>query len=261
MNQWSKVTLKLVRKENYLDRLVEVYPHEEGERDVDEDVLKAIRSSFESKNKNALLNQLLDLNKFPYKESYVAFLRRDRDAIKRNPKTVKRICDHLYKMGVERVIEGAITPKEANTRRGPAFATWTRKEFAWVDIEKFESSKQGIVILDASEQEAMEFCNKEMGVGIAKRPDLVAKAGSKYVIGEAKFLSSTGGNQDRAFEDGMKLANNSSGNAYKVFVLDGFHWIDTGSDAHQQIVHSAAPILSALLLKDFLKNLSRRRTG
>lgn len=43
-------------------------------------------------------------------------------------------------------------------------------------------------------------------------------------------------------------------------LLDGFHWIDAGSDAHQQIIHSSAPIFSALLLKDFLKNLSHRRT-
>lgn len=63
-----------------------------------------------------------------------------------------------------------------------------------------------------------------------------------------------------AFEDGMKLANNSSGNAYTVFVLDGFHWIDAGSDANQQIVHSTASVFSALLLKDFLKNFSPRRT-
>ena len=48
-----------------------------------------------------------------------------------------------------------------------------------------------------------------MGVGISKRPDLVAKSNSSYVIGEAKFLSQLGGSQDRGFDDGMALAKKS----------------------------------------------------
>ena len=59
MNPWSSHTLKLVTSKNYLDRLQEIYPHEEGERDVDESILKDIKKLFEKKDDINLLNKLL----------------------------------------------------------------------------------------------------------------------------------------------------------------------------------------------------------
>jgi len=252
MNEWAIRTLDLVNNQDYLDRLQEVYPHEEGERDVDPDVLDAIKTSFEDGDDETLLDQLLDLEKFPYKDSYIAFLRTDRSAIHRNPETVQRITARLYDMGIEGLIAGITQPKEANTRRGNQFRNWAKDNFDWVSRLEFQASRSGIVMLDASEQEARNFCNTVMGVGISKRPDIVAKAGRNYVVGEAKFLSSTGGNQGRAFDDGMNLATNSSGNAYKIFVLDGIHWIQTGSDQYHRIEYGTAAVFSALLLQDFL---------
>ena len=107
-------------------------------------------------------------------------------------------------------------------------------------------------MLMASELEAKKFCNNEMGVGIAKRPDMVAKSGRRYVIGEAKFLSDAGGNQGRAFDDGMNLATNSQGSAFKVFLLDGVHWICAGSAEFKRIEHGTAAVFSALLLEEYL---------
>ena len=117
MNEWAERTLQLVTEQNYLDKLQKVYPHEEGERDVKQTLLDSIRQSFEMKDERTLLDQLLSLERFPYKDSYVSFLRKDRTSVERNPETVKRICDRLYVMGVENVISGAMQPKEANTRR------------------------------------------------------------------------------------------------------------------------------------------------
>ncbi len=252
MNEWAEKTLRLVAGLNYLDRLQEIYPHEDAERNVSQEVLNSIRQSLEERQEKALLNKLLDLEKFPYKDSYVGFLRKDRTAIERNPQTVRRICDKLYEMGLECVIDGITRPKEANTRRGNQFAKWARSQFPWVGIDEFRSSKSGVVMLDATELAARNFCNTEMGIGISKRPDIVAKSGRRYVVGEAKFLSSTGGNQGRAFDDGMALAMNSSGSAYKIFVLDGIHWIEHGSEQHKRIEYGTAAVFSALLLGEFL---------
>lgn len=94
-----------------------------------------------------------------------------------------------------------------------------------------------------------------MGVGIPKRPDMVAKSGNKYVIGEAKFLSSTGGNQGRAFEDGITLATNTQGTAFKVFLLDGVHWIYPKAAEYKRILHGTAAIFSALLLGDYFSEV------
>jgi len=35
MNEWSRRTLHLVETQDYLDKLQEIYPNEEGERDVE----------------------------------------------------------------------------------------------------------------------------------------------------------------------------------------------------------------------------------
>jgi hypothetical protein len=230
--------------------------HEEGERTVDDTVISDIRSSFSRGNNTELLNKLLSLERFPYKDSYVGFLRKDRTAIGRNPQTVQRICDRLYAMGIDKVIEGVSQSKEANQRRGPQFRAWVNANFRRVGLSDFRRSTTGIVVLEATELEARNFCNTELGVGISKRPDLVAKSGRKYVIGEAKFLSSSGGNQGRAFDDGMNLATNASGSAYKVFVLDGVLWIETGSNEYNRIEHSTAAVFSALLLRDFFDQLA-----
>src|SRR5258706_10289223 len=183
MHEWADRTLHLVTNENYIDRLQLIYPHEEGERDIDGDTLKAIRVSFKKRNEIALLRRLLDLEKFPYKDSYVGFLRKDRASIDRNPETVKRICDRLYEMGIESVISGVTQAKEANMRRGNQFSDWAKEQFKVVDIREFKASARGIVLLGATELEARDFCNKVIGLGITKRPDLVAKSARHYVVG------------------------------------------------------------------------------
>ena len=256
MNEWAQKTLKIVEKEDYLDKLQKVYPHEDAPREIDHQSLEEIRNAFQDKNNDVLIKKLLDLPKFPYKDSYVGFLRTDREAIKRNPETVKRICDTLYQMGINGVIDGISKPKEANTRRGQQFTNWLKKKFEFVNTGYFEKSKKGILVLDVNEKEARDFCNKVLGAGISKRPDLVAKSGAEYIIGEAKFLSSSGGNQGRAFDDGMKLAANPSGKAHKIFILDGIHWIESGSEQFNQIQFGNAAILSVLLLGKYLKTVN-----
>jgi len=255
MNYWSQKTLDLVTAQNYLDKLQIIYPHEEGERQVDEEALESIKSSFIAKDNFQLLDKLLGLEKFPYKDSYVAFLRKDRTAIERNPQTVERICPYLYKMGLKGVLDGIKQSKEANMRRGPQFVNWVRSKFPVLELDEFKKSKQGVVVLGGNELSAKNFCNSEFNLAVSKRPDLVAKVNNKYVVGEAKFLSSTGGNQGTGFEDGIKLATNSSGTAYKIFVLDGIHWIEKGSAQHKRIESTQATILSVLLLNEFLDSL------
>ncbi len=256
MNEWSRRTLEIVNNENYLDKLQRIYPNiENPPRTISAETKSLIRRSFDERNCESLLNTLLDLKKFPFKDSYVAFLRKDRDAIARNPETANRICNNLYNMGFRKIIKGITQPKEANTQRGPQYRNWLRARFLCVDINAFRTSTESVVILKASERAARDFCNREMGVGISKQPDMVAKSGTRYVIGEAKFLSSSGGNQGRAFDDGMTLATNNQGSAFKVFVLDGIHWIDRGSDQYRRIEYGTAAVFSALLLEEFLESI------
>ena len=135
MNDWARRTTQLVSEGDYLDRLHEIYPHEEGVRTFDKKMENRIRRHYRSKDKYGLLNELLELEKFPYKDSYVAFLRKDRGAIERNPMTSERILNTLYSMGIERIIAGVSQPKEANTRRGQQFRNWAKQNFTWSDIQ------------------------------------------------------------------------------------------------------------------------------
>jgi hypothetical protein len=255
MNSWSRKTLNLIKNGRYLDELQVIYPQEDAIRDVSKDSIKIIKQLYSSGKKKELLEYLLDLEKFPYKDSYAGFLRKSRSSITKNPTTAKRIYKNLFDMGVSGLLTGIAQSKEANTRRGSQFRKWMKNEFKSLSVGDFEKSKRGIVVLNANEKDALDFCNLKLKMGITKRPDIVCKKGSIYVVGEAKFLSSTGGNQGRAFDDGMQLASNSAGIARKVFILDGIHWIEVGSDQFKRINSSSFPILSALLLKSYLNSL------
>jgi hypothetical protein len=253
MNEWAKRTVRLAKAKNYLDCLYDIYPNDPVARDIEHSILNSLEVYFKEKDCRSLLNKLLDLDKFPFKDSYISFLRIDRTAIDRNPKTTKRICDILFGMGFEKVKEGIIEPKEPNTRRGPQFANWLKSNFKHTNLDKFVDNKTGIVFLEDSEKRILDFCNTKLGVGLSKRPDFVAKSNTKYVIGEAKFLSSLGGNQGRGFDDAVKLASNPAGRAYKVAVIDGVVWIQSGSQEYKKIEHASFYIFSALLLEDFLR--------
>lgn len=77
MNTWVEKTILLVKKRNYLDRLQLIYSHEEGERDVSTETIKKIKADFKKKDNTELLDSLLSLDKSPYKDSFVALLRKD----------------------------------------------------------------------------------------------------------------------------------------------------------------------------------------
>jgi hypothetical protein len=111
------------------------------------------------------------------------------------------------------------------------------------------------VVLDGTDKEILDFCNIELSLGLSKRPDFVAKTNAKYVVGEAKFLSSSGGNQSRGLDDALKLASNTSGKAYKAAVVDGVVWIKPGSQGYKKIENASVTVFSALLLERFLKEV------
>jgi len=255
MNIWSKRTIALAKKQDYLDRLYAVYPNEMDNREIDKDKLKEIERYYRSKDRIELLQRLLDLEKFPFKDSYISFIRTDRTAIQRNPKTVKRITDALFRMGFEKVRKGILEPKEANTRRGQQFRNWARRNFRHADLNEFIASRKGIVFLQDNERKMLDFCQTKLGLGISKRPDFVAKVNNKHVVGEAKFLSSLGGNQGRGFDDAIRLATTASGKAYKVAVIDGVLWIQAGSQEYKKIEFTEACALSVLLLESYFQKL------
>ena len=78
------------------------------------------------------------------------FLRRDRKAISRNPKTVNRIAGNLYQIGIEKILEKCTAPKETNRQMGSLFKNWIDKNVIGVPIlkspDEFFNSKEDLYI-------------------------------------------------------------------------------------------------------------------
>ncbi|MEK7161812.1 MAG: restriction endonuclease, partial [Patescibacteria group bacterium] len=104
MNPWIKLSLDYASQKSYLDDLFHVYPTiPDGIRDLDKALWKEVETSFRKKDNNGLLKSLLKLNLFPIKDSYVAYLKRDKASLERNPATVARLSGRLYEMGLDAI--------------------------------------------------------------------------------------------------------------------------------------------------------------
>ena len=117
MNHWTTLSIEYANQRSYLDDLFQVYPTiPEGIRDIDSGLWKSVERAFEKRDNVALLENLLQLDLFPIKDSYVAYLKRDKEALKRNPATVDRLCGRLYEMGLDKIFSRSSEPKETNSQ-------------------------------------------------------------------------------------------------------------------------------------------------
>ncbi len=257
MNYWTKLSIEFANQRNYLDQLFTIYPCiPEGIRDIDQDKWKRVERYFKKKNNFELLSCLLSLELFPIKDSYVAYLRRDASAIKRNPQTVNRLCGRLYEMGLSQIYERCSEPKETNRQIGPLFKTWISKKTLGVELLKLDNflATEENAILDATENELTNFAKKYLNYSRMKGLDFIARFNRKYVIGEAKFLTDFGGHQNAQFEDAIALLKTKNVNAIKIAILDGVLYIKSSNKMHIQLKDYSKKfnIMSALLLREFL---------
>jgi len=256
MNYWTQLSIDYANQRNYLDDLFSVYPTiPNGIRDLDEDLWKKVESAFNSQNNKELVENLLKLELFPIKDSYVAYLKRDKSSIERNPKTVDRLSGRIYEMGLEKVFERATEPKETNRQIGPLFRRWLNKGSLGikpVPLNEFLSNNEN-AILDAGDNEMMNFAKEHLGYNHNKGLDLVARFNGKYVIGEAKFLTDFGGHQNAQFNDAITTATTKV-DAITIAILDGVLYIPGNNKMYQSITetYKEQNIMSALVLREFL---------
>lgn len=88
-----------------------------------------------------------------------------------------------------------------------------------------------------------------------KEPDFLGRAGKKYVIGEAKFLTDVGGHQNAQLADALTLLKSRAGKAIRIAILDGVVWIKGGSKMYKQVNRLTQNALTSLLLKEFMESL------
>ncbi len=260
MNTWTQLSIDYANQRSYLDDLFHVYPTiPEGIRDLNEEIWADVEKAFNRKNNDTLLRKLLALDLFPIKDSYVAYLRRDKSAIDRNPRTINRICGRLYEIGLDKIFEKCSEPKETNRQIGPMFRKWLRKKplgITPVDLDQFTADEKDAV-LDASDTAMMNFAKDELGYNHNKGLDFVARFNSKYIIGEAKFLTDFGGHQNAQFNDAISTIEAKGVKAIKIAILDGVLYIKGKNKMYKAVTEDYKDynIMSALVLREFLYQL------
>jgi len=260
MNKWTELSIEYANQRSYLDDLFQVYPTiPEGIREIDNVIWKDVEKEFKKKNNISLVKELLKLDLFPIKDSYIAYLKRDKTSIGRNPKTINRISGRLYEMGLNKIFEKCSEPKETNRQIGPMFKDWLNRKTLGiqpVSIDKFISNNEDAV-LDASDKAMMVFAKEYLNYNHNKGLDFVARFNGKYVIGEAKFLTDFGGHQNAQFNDAISTIETKKVKAIKIAILDGVLYIKGKNKMHKSIteLYKNYNIMSSLVLREFLYQL------
>jgi Tsp45I type II restriction enzyme. len=257
MNYWTELSIEYAEQKSYLDDLFQVYPTiPEGIRNIDDDIWESVEDAFNRKDNERLVDELLKMNLFPIKDSYIAYLKRDKSAVERNPKTINRIAGRLYDIGLNKIYEKCSEPKETNRQIGPMFKRWLQKKSLGimpVSLKKFISTRED-AILDGTDREMMDFAKKELNYNRNKGLDFVARFNGKHVIGEAKFLTDFGGHQNTQFEDAISTIEDTNINAIRLAILDRVLYIRSNNKMYKYISspYKDYNIMSALVLREFL---------
>ena len=127
-----------------------------------------------------------------------------------------------------------------------------------VDLNTFKKSNNN-AILDAGDGEMIKHA-KELGFdrNSDKGVDFLAKFHDKYIIGEAKYLTTYGGTQDKSVKDAILTFQDTNTNFVKIAILDGTCYIPaTGKKSQYQMImrNKNENIMSAFILKEFLHSL------
>ena len=260
MNFWTELSIIYANQKSYLDDLFQVYPTiPNGIREINSTIWSEVENAFHEKNNIKLIKNLLLLEKFPFKDSYVNFFRLDDSSFQRNPQTINRLAGMVYSMGLEKLFDESSEPKETNTQIGGKFNNWLNKGVLGVlPVEEsvFLSNNEN-AILKGGDKKLTSFSQQHFSYTKDKGLDFVARFNGKYVIGEAKFISAIGGNQGTAFTDVITTITSDVQGAITIGILDGIPLLKDKSPYYSKITtdYKEQNIMSSLVLREFLYQL------
>ena len=261
------MSVDFATQKNYLDELYKVYPISPNlRRELNPELLAGIQTAFQNRDNEKLIRNLLKLDLFPIKDSYVAFLRKDASAIERNPQTINRIAGTIYEMGYDAVVEKCTEPKETNRQIGPMFKYWLDRRTLGVPVYKnvsdFLRNPNENAILNVSDAEMALFATKYLGYNREKGLDFLARFNTTYIVGEAKFLTDFGGHQNAQFYDAVSTMTSKfrssklKADVIPIAIMDGVLYIKGNNKLYRYLEnHEDQIIISSLLLREFLYSL------
>lgn len=263
MNYWTKLSLQKATSDNYLDNIFDIYNSKfvfnKRSVTVDADKLKKYYDAHDNKN---LMLELFKYDRFPVNNSYVAFLRKNPEAIDKNPKIVNLICDQLYTIGFDKMISRIKKAKEPSRQLGNSFKEWVLEGHLGKKIvhnEKDFIKDNSDKVFIASDTVLRHFANDYLGYTGDRGIDIIAMKDKTVYLVEVKLLSNYGGAQENNMATALdllkrKYTNNvTEYNIKSIAVLDGICWLNSNNKLHKKIINSNSLIMSALELKDFLE--------
>ncbi len=262
LNDWVLRSIELFETTPYLDNILEVYPLQTARPErIENSLRRKIISAHQGRRTRELIEILQAEVKFPYDEPLWFLIKNIKGCLQNNPRQIQRIADSLYAMTAEETVIRLESAPKLNTQMGPMFTAWLRNNFEMLNLDEFRESRTGIFILNSSEEDGKNFVNDELHQDLKKRPDLVVKVNKTYIVGEAKWIGSPGGNQDKQVVEVLDFCRNQRGNVIRVGIIDGFPWaIKKTNDAiinfkaAVQVQESEYDIISSLLLEEYLES-------
>ncbi len=281
LNKWTEETFKLIEN-NYLDRLLEIYPAElSPERPLPDAIRKKIVELYRDGRYKDLVILLIKLKDesypFPVEHPYAALLRHLREdersrVINQNPQIIKKLAEIIASLGLDNIIRGVERPKDINRMLGATFKGWVNNRFREQPFRIVDTPNQfetcpndRICIYVGSDVEIANFLRIRLGLreprnGFFAR-DIIVKVRNLYIIGEARFLSTPGGSQTRDLKNTLEFVETMERimeterrfNVKGIALLDGIVWFHR---PYVELIKRCAKgervVMSALLLKDFL---------
>jgi len=265
VNKWVQQSIQIANNTGYLDKLSIVYPAGVLPRrplnDCDKQTIKHLHETGASKD---LVNFLLDLTRrgrhpFPIEHPYASICRQKRELIGKNPFVFQQLEKTIMSMRVEDIIRGCERPIDLNRVMGQAFQNWLKQYFSdkgvpFLSQSQFENYN-GPAFFDGKDVAILDFARQKLGYRLERGRDFLYKTGDKFVIGEARFLSTSGGSQTRDLGETITFVRNVKGRVIGVGVLDGIVWFERRYVQTLLNLRDDEPALTVLLLDKFLESL------
>ncbi len=262
MNNWTEKSMTLTYSDGYLDKILEIYPiRSNPNREIPFEDEIQIREAYNENDHMkliSLLNRVVKVNKlkFPIECSYTKCLREEPLWFENNPNVIQEIGNLLLNININKLIKNCIVPIKSSRQLGNAFNEWFSGKFSTIS---------SIEILGASREEKKRNAEELIGYnGNEKNIDVFVKINGIYLIGETKFITSSGGTQGKSFSEALKISERYSRQAgvIPLSIIDGYCWRRSGEKMYQSIEASdeSQIIISALLLDELFFKISENAT-
>lgn len=248
----------------YYDDLDEVYPTADNERRVIPlTAWNPIRDAYLNGDDVALMRALLheDVPVFPIDgEIFVDACRRNAASIERNPKSVQRLMAQVRALSLKEIGRRIGEPIRSSRQRGPQFQTWVASKYpTTTDVDVFLAhAGRAPLLLAFADQKLKQFAVDHLGYSGARGLDAIIKTAGRYVVLEAKLMTSRGGSQDKQVVSALALADerNFIETVVPVAVIDGVYLSRGKNQYHQMLRTSRIPVLHAHGLAAFIAHIS-----